>query len=66
MPLGLGVFLVAMDQTVVASSFASIGNDMHQLQSTAWVATGYMLTLTSFQYVSVMIFDYEDSSACFA
>ncbi|KAL5498760.1 hypothetical protein ACEPAH_2115 [Sanghuangporus vaninii] len=48
-PLGLGVLLAAMDQTIVASSFASIGSELHQLQSTAWVATGYMLTLTSFQ-----------------
>ncbi|EJD00158.1 MFS general substrate transporter [Fomitiporia mediterranea MF3/22] len=48
-PLGLGVFLAAMDQTVVASSYASIGSELKQLQSTSWVATGYMLTLTSFQ-----------------
>ncbi|THH10361.1 hypothetical protein EW145_g1391 [Phellinidium pouzarii] len=48
-PLGLGVFLAAMDQTVVASSSASIGSELKQLQRTSWVATGYMLTLTSFQ-----------------
>ncbi|KAI5121636.1 hypothetical protein M0805_001164 [Coniferiporia weirii] len=48
-PLGLGVFLAAMDQTIVASSYASIGNELKQLQRTSWVATGYMLTLTSFQ-----------------
>ncbi|KAH8115855.1 major facilitator superfamily domain-containing protein [Phellopilus nigrolimitatus] len=48
-PLGLGVLLAAMDQTIVASSYASIGSELKQLQKTSWVATGYMLTLTSFQ-----------------
>ncbi|EJD00248.1 uncharacterized protein FOMMEDRAFT_112623 [Fomitiporia mediterranea MF3/22] len=48
-PVGLGVFLAAMDQTIVTSSYASIGSELKRLQSTSWIATGYMLTVTSFQ-----------------
>ncbi|KAF8526658.1 MFS general substrate transporter [Hysterangium stoloniferum] len=48
-PVSLGVFLAAMDATIVASSYAAIGSDLKQLQNTSWIATGYMLTLTAFQ-----------------
>lgn len=47
----IGTFLAAMDGTIVASSYASIGSELHQLQNTSWIATGYMLTLASFQCV---------------
>ncbi|KAE9396444.1 MFS general substrate transporter [Gymnopus androsaceus JB14] len=47
--MSVGVFLVAMDQTIVVASYASIGNELQQLSKVSWVATGYMLTLTSFQ-----------------
>ena len=50
-PVAIGMFSAAMDSTIVASSFASIGSDFKQLQNTSWIATGYMLTLTSFQCV---------------
>lgn len=49
MTMSLGVFLAAMDQTIVVASYASIGSDLHQLQKTSWIATAYMLTLASFQ-----------------
>jgi hypothetical protein len=48
----IGIFLAAMDQTIVVSSYASIGSELEQLQSSSWIATGYMLTLASFQCVS--------------
>ena len=50
-PMLLGIFLVAMDGTIVTSTYASIGSQFEQLQNTSWIATGYMLSLTSFQYV---------------
>lgn len=50
-PMILGVFLVAMDVTIVTSTYASIGSQFEQLQNTSWIATGYMLSLTSFQWV---------------
>ncbi|THH04876.1 hypothetical protein EW146_g10056 [Bondarzewia mesenterica] len=49
LPMVIGTFLAAMDATIVASSYASIGSELNQLQSTSWIATGYMLTLASFQ-----------------
>lgn len=57
----IGIFLAAMDGTIVVSSYAAIGSELKQLQSTSWIATGYMLTLTSFQCVltSVSVPDFS-------
>ncbi|KAJ7907655.1 member of the major facilitator superfamily [Mycena leptocephala] len=46
--MAIGIFLCAMDQTIVVSSYASIGSELNQLQNTSWIATAYMMTLTSF------------------
>ncbi|KAJ8090740.1 hypothetical protein PM082_018306 [Marasmius tenuissimus] len=48
-PMTIGIFLSAMDQTVIVASYAAIGSEMKQLQKTSWIATSYMLTVTSFQ-----------------
>ncbi|KAL0563937.1 hypothetical protein V5O48_018118 [Marasmius crinis-equi] len=48
-PMSIGIFLSAMDQTIIIASYASIGSEMKQLQKTSWIATSYMLTVTSFQ-----------------
>ena len=48
-PMILGIFLAAMDTTIITSTYASIGSQFEQLQNTSWIATGYMLSLTSFQ-----------------
>ncbi|TFK74135.1 MFS general substrate transporter [Pluteus cervinus] len=48
-PMSLGIFLAAIDGTIVVSSYAAIGSELKQLQSTSWIATAYLLTLTSFQ-----------------
>jgi hypothetical protein len=47
--MAIGVFLAAMDGTLVVSSYATIGSDLHELRKSTWIATGYMLTTTSFQ-----------------
>ncbi|KIK65080.1 hypothetical protein GYMLUDRAFT_70990 [Collybiopsis luxurians FD-317 M1] len=49
LPMTIGLFLVAADGTVVASSYAAIGNEMKELQKASWISTAYLLTLTSFQ-----------------
>ncbi|KZT20120.1 MFS general substrate transporter, partial [Neolentinus lepideus HHB14362 ss-1] len=49
LPLTVGVFLTALDTTIVVSSYASIGSQFNQLQNTSWIASGYVLTVTSFQ-----------------
>jgi hypothetical protein len=35
--------------TMFRSAYATIGSELNQLQNTSWIATAYMLTLTSFQ-----------------
>lgn len=50
-PMSIGIFLAAMDMTIIASSYATIGSELNQLQNTSWIATSYMLTMTSFQCV---------------
>ncbi|RPA95297.1 MFS general substrate transporter [Choiromyces venosus 120613-1] len=47
--MAIGVFLAAMDNTIVVSSYGAIGSDMKELNKTSWIATAYLLTTTSFQ-----------------
>ncbi|KIJ95956.1 hypothetical protein K443DRAFT_682649 [Laccaria amethystina LaAM-08-1] len=49
LPMAVGIFLCAMDGTIVVSSAAAIGSELNELQNTSWIATAYLLTLTSFQ-----------------
>ncbi|KAJ3914369.1 MFS general substrate transporter [Lentinula edodes] len=45
--MAIGVFLAAMDGSIVVSSSAAIGSELKQLQNASWVATGYMLSSTN-------------------
>ncbi|GBE88178.1 Vacuolar membrane amino acid uptake transporter fnx2 [Sparassis crispa] len=63
-PMMLGIFLVAMDQTIVTATYASIGSQFESLQNTSWIATGYMLTLTSFQPLYGKLSDIFGRKAC--
>ncbi|KAF1831847.1 multidrug resistance protein fnx1 [Decorospora gaudefroyi] len=47
--IAIGVFLSAADQTLVVTTFGTIGTDLHALSSTSWIATSYYLTLSAFQ-----------------
>ncbi|CUS07269.1 unnamed protein product [Tuber aestivum] len=47
--MAIGVFLAAMDNTIIVSSYGAIGSDMKELNKTSWIATAYLLTTTSFQ-----------------
>ncbi|KAI1183928.1 major facilitator superfamily domain-containing protein [Nemania serpens] len=47
--LAIGIFLVALDQTLTIATYGKIGSDLQALNSTSWVATSYFLTLTTFQ-----------------
>ena len=42
----LGMFLAALDQTIVASAIRTIGDDLHGLSIQAWVTTAYLITAT--------------------
>jgi EmrB/QacA subfamily drug resistance transporter len=44
--LMLGMFLAALDQTIVATSIRTIGDDLNGLSLQAWVTTAYLLTAT--------------------
>ncbi|KAJ3780548.1 member of the major facilitator superfamily [Lentinula aff. detonsa] len=64
LPMALGIFLVAMDSTIVVASYASIGNELEQLSKVSWIATGYMLTLTSFQPLYGKLSDIFGRKSC--
>src|SRR5689334_13029962 len=44
--LMLGMFLAALDQTIVASAIRTIGDDLQGLSIQAWVTTAYLITST--------------------
>ncbi|GAA2254131.1 MFS transporter [Streptomyces ruber] len=44
--LVLGMFLAALDQTVVSSALRTIADDLHGLSAQAWVTTAYLVTGT--------------------
>ena len=44
--LMLGMFLAALDQTIVASAMRVIADDLHNLAGQAWVTTAYLITST--------------------
>src|SRR6266700_2422516 len=44
--LMLGMFLAALDQTIVASAIRTIGDDLHGLSVQAWVTTAFLITST--------------------
>ncbi|AYG05350.1 DHA2 family efflux MFS transporter permease subunit [Gryllotalpicola protaetiae] len=41
-----GMFLGALDQTVVGTAIRTIGDDLHGLNQQAWVTTAYLITST--------------------
>ncbi|KAF4582284.1 MFS multidrug transporter [Ophiocordyceps camponoti-floridani] len=47
--VGIGIYLVAIDQLLAVAMYSRIGSELNALNSTSWVATSYFLTLTSFQ-----------------
>ncbi|RCI13016.1 hypothetical protein L249_1097 [Ophiocordyceps polyrhachis-furcata BCC 54312] len=54
--VGIGIYLVAIDQLLAVAMYTKIGSDLNALNTTSWVATScvdpknlYFLTLTSFQ-----------------
>jgi EmrB/QacA subfamily drug resistance transporter len=44
--LMLGMFLAALDQTIVGTAMPKIANDLHGLSIQAWVTTAYLITST--------------------
>jgi EmrB/QacA subfamily drug resistance transporter len=44
--LVMGMFLAALDQTIVATAIKTIGNDLNGLSAQAWVTTAFLITST--------------------
>jgi len=44
--LVLGMFLAALDQTIVSTAIKTIGNDLNGLEAQAWVTTAFLITST--------------------
>jgi EmrB/QacA subfamily drug resistance transporter len=44
--LMMGMFLAALDQTIVATAIRTIGDDLNGLSLQAWVTTAYLITST--------------------
>jgi EmrB/QacA subfamily drug resistance transporter len=42
----LGMFLAALDQTIVSTAIKTIGNDLNNLSAQAWVTTAFLITST--------------------
>jgi EmrB/QacA subfamily drug resistance transporter len=42
----LGMFLAALDQSIVGTSIRTIADDLHGLSAQAWVTTAYLITST--------------------
>lgn len=47
--VGIGIFLSAADQTIIVSCYGKIGSDLKSLENASWIATAYLLTVSSFQ-----------------
>ena len=44
--LMMGMFLAALDQTIVATAIRTIADDLHGLEHQAWATTAYLITAT--------------------
>ncbi|KAI3343503.1 MFS multidrug transporter [Ustulina deusta] len=62
--LAIGIFLVALDQTLTIATYGKIGSELRALNSTSWIATSYFLTLTTFQPLYGKLSDIFGRKAC--
>ncbi|KAF2741567.1 multidrug resistance protein fnx1 [Polyplosphaeria fusca] len=62
--LAIGVFLSAADQTLVVSTYGTIGTELKALSLTSWIATSYFLTLAAFQPVYGKLSDIFGRKEC--
>ncbi|ORY19774.1 major facilitator superfamily domain-containing protein [Clohesyomyces aquaticus] len=62
--IAIGVFLAAADQTLVVSTYGTIGTDLKALNNTSWIATAYFLTLSAFQPVYGKLSDIFGRKEC--
>ncbi|KAL3426005.1 multidrug resistance protein fnx1 (MFS multidrug transporter) [Phlyctema vagabunda] len=63
-PLAIGILLISADQTITVTSYGRIGSELNALNNTSWIATGYFLTMTSFQPLYGKLSDIFGRKAC--
>lgn len=44
--LGVAIFLVTMEVSIVATSLVSIANELNRFNMTSWIVTAYLITYT--------------------
>lgn len=54
--IAIGVFLAAADQTLVVSTYGTIGTDLKALNNTSWIATAYVI-LQPYSHSHILSFD---------
>ncbi|ESU13209.1 hypothetical protein FGSG_07028 [Fusarium graminearum PH-1] len=62
--VGIGVYLASADQLIAVATYAKIGNELHALNNTSWIATAYFLTLTSGQPLYGQLSDIFGRKSC--
>ncbi|KAF8420507.1 MFS multidrug transporter [Tirmania nivea] len=62
--IATGIFLAAMDNTIVVASYGRIGTELNELNRTSWLSTAYLLTTTSFQPLYGKLSDIYGRKAC--
>ncbi|KAK7208638.1 membrane transporter [Myxozyma melibiosi] len=55
--LYVGIFLAALDGTIVATLLAHIASEFNELRSVSWIATGYMISVAAVQPIYGKISD---------
>ncbi|KAA8895635.1 major facilitator superfamily domain-containing protein [Sphaerosporella brunnea] len=63
--LCLAVFLVALDQTIIATAIPKITDQFRALEDVGWYGSAYMLTMCSFQLLYGKIYSYFSIKYCF-
>lgn len=63
--LCLAVFLVALDQTIIATAIPKITDKFKALEDVGWYGSAYMLTMCSFQLIYGRIYTFFSLKWCF-
>ncbi|KAF3015970.1 hypothetical protein E8E14_012880, partial [Neopestalotiopsis sp. 37M] len=60
-----GVFVMALDATIIGTAVPSITTDFKSLDDIAWYGSGYLLTITAFQPTFGKIYQFMNIKAVF-
>ncbi|KAK9387169.1 major facilitator superfamily domain-containing protein [Lipomyces mesembrius] len=63
--LMLGMFLVALDRTIIATAVPQITNDFHSLDDVGWYASAYLITSCATQLIFGRLYTFYSSKTIF-